>query len=145
VSDRRELLFQRILARIEIDIDTGCWIWTGPDSGTGRGGGYGRMSIDGGTMAVHIVMWIIRNGPIPPRKQIDHECSRRKCCNPEHLMMVTHLKNQRLRAKRAKAVKLAVGKATEEVVKPHRVVGAHEQPILDLNDVAGHDALSGPH
>lgn len=145
MSDRRELLFQRILARVVIEIDTGCWIWTGPDSGTGRGGGYGRISIDGGTMAVHIVMWIIRNGPIPPRKQIDQECNRRKCCNPEHLMMVTHLKNQRLRAKRAATVKLAVRQSTEEVFEPLRIAGAHEQPPLDGNDMPGDDAFSSPH
>lgn len=97
------------MARVVIQAN-GCWLWIGPDSGDGRGGGYGRMCVDGATMAVHIVMWIIRNGPIPPKKQLDHNCPgapNRKCCNPDHLDLVTHLKNQRLRAKRQRLARAA--------------------------------------
>lgn len=96
------------MARVQV-LPCGCYLWTGPDSGEGRGGGYGRMCVDGATMAVHIVMWVIRHGPIPPRKQLDHTCgdlpgnAGRRCVNPDHLEMVTHLKNQRRRAARAKA------------------------------------------
>lgn len=103
---RRDRLFAKIMARVIITID-GCHLWTGPDSGSGRGGGYGRMCVDGATMAVHIVMWIIANGPIPPKKQLDHCCPagpNRRCCNPDHLELVTHLKNQRRRAQRARAM-----------------------------------------
>lgn len=99
---RRERIFEKVMRRVRIEAD-GCWIWTGPDSGKGRGGGYPRMSLDGATVAVHIVMWIIRHGPIPPKKQIDHQCSRRMCVNPDHLQMVTHLRNQRLRDERRAA------------------------------------------
>lgn len=99
---RRESIFAKIMERVKIQID-GCWLWTGPDSGkTGRGKGYPRMNLDGATMAVHIVMWVLINGPVPPRKQIDHVCKRRMCVNPDHLEMVTHLKNQRLRDERRK-------------------------------------------
>lgn len=107
--DRRQRLFDKIMARVVIQAN-GCWLWIGPDSGDGRGGGYGRMCVDGATMAVHIVMWIIRNGPIPPKKQLDHNCPgapNRKCCNPDHLDLVTHLKNQRLRAKRQRLARVA--------------------------------------
>lgn len=101
MTDRRETLFQKVMGRVRVASD-GCYVWTGPDSGTGRGGGYPRMSVDGATMAVHIVMWVIRNGPIPPKKQLDHLCNRRRCVNPDHLELVTHLKNQRRRAERAR-------------------------------------------
>ena len=97
--DRRRRLFEKVMARVQV-APSGCYIWTGPDSGTGRGGGYPRMCVDGATMAVHIVMWVIRNGPIPPRKQLDHNCTTRRCVNPDHLDLVTHLKNQRLRDQR---------------------------------------------
>ncbi|WP_427925994.1 HNH endonuclease signature motif containing protein [Xanthomonas campestris] len=60
------------------------------------------MSLYGCTTAVHIVMWRLHNGPILPKRQIDHMCNNRLCCNILHLQMVTNLKNQRLRAKRAK-------------------------------------------
>lgn len=80
------------------DMDTPCLLWTGPTSGsTGRGAGYPRMCVDGGTMAVHIVMWVIENGPVPPRKQLDHLCRNRLCVSPDHLEMVTHKENQRRR------------------------------------------------
>ena len=107
---RRDQILDRIEARCRIE-DTGfvldhkpspCHLWTGPDSGTGRGGGYGRMSLDGQTVAVHLVVFTHYYGYIPGKKQIDHKCNNRLCCNPAHLQLVSHLKNQRLRAKRAK-------------------------------------------
>ena len=100
---RREMILERIKHRSKIDILTGCWIWQGGTSGDGRGGGYGRVSIDGGTMATHKATWICVHGPVPPRKQLDHACPgkpRRLCCNPDHLRLVTHLQNQKLRDER---------------------------------------------
>lgn len=106
---RRAAIVAKVLARVEISpvipkgLKTPCLLWTGADSGSGRGGGYPRMKLDGGTVAVHIVMWIIEHGPIPPRKQIDHRCSVRRCVNPDYLQMVTHKKNQKLRDERRAA------------------------------------------
>lgn len=109
ISRRNEIIL-RIHQRVEVK-DLGfvlnnqpspCHIWTGPDSGTSRGGGYGRMSLNGQTVAVHIVVYTRFYGYIPGKKQIDHLCNNRLCCNPAHLEMVSHLRNQRLRAKRAK-------------------------------------------
>lgn len=100
MTARRERIRQKILARVEVDPETGCWIWTGPTSGsTGRGKGYPRMSLDGATVAVHIAMWIVEHGPIPPRKQIDHVCRRRLCVNPgrDHTELTTHRQNQKRR------------------------------------------------
>lgn len=109
LQGRRAAIVAKVLARVEISAEipkglkTPCLLWTGSDSGSGRGGGYPRMKLDGGTVAVHIVMWIIEHGPIPPRKQIDHRCSVRRCVNPDHLQMVTHKKNQKLRDERRAA------------------------------------------
>jgi hypothetical protein len=94
---RRDILRERILTRCYRDHD-GCLIWTGPDSGSGRGGGYPRMSVDGGTMAVHIVMWVIEHGPIPPGKELDHNCSKRRCVDPWRCTeLVSHIENCRRR------------------------------------------------
>lgn len=79
-----------------------CHLWTGPTSGTGRGGGYGRMCLDGQTVATHLVVFTHYHGYIPGKKQVDHLCNNRLCCNIEHLELVTHLKNQRRRAARLK-------------------------------------------
>lgn len=74
-----------------------CWEWTGPHSGTGRGGGYPRMSLNGQTVPVHRVMFTNVHGYVPGKKQIDHKCRNRMCVNPKHLEMVTHLENQKRR------------------------------------------------
>ena len=75
---------------------------SGDGPGDGRGGGYGRMCLDGQTVAVHLVAYTHYYGYIPKTKQIDHLCEQRCCCNPQHLELVTHLRNQRRRAARRK-------------------------------------------
>lgn len=103
---RRESILERLLARTSI-IDCGfvidskpspCHIWQGPTSGFGRGGGYSRMSLNGQTVAVHLVAYTHYFGFIPGKKQIDHLCNQRCCWNPQHLDMTSHIQNQRRRA-----------------------------------------------
>lgn len=110
LEGRRGNIIARIYERVEVrdlgfvvdEQPSPCHIWTGPDSGTGRGGGYGRMSLNSQTVAVHLVVYTHYFGYIPGKKQVDHKCNTRLCCNPAHLELVSHLKNQRLRVKRAK-------------------------------------------
>lgn len=110
IHEKHQAIYDRIVSRVSVEylgfilngIPSPCWIWQGSDSGTGRGGGYGRISYLGCTTAVHILMYKIKFGPILPNRHIDHMCNNRRCCNYDHLQMVTPLKNQRLRVKRAK-------------------------------------------
>lgn len=111
-ASRRQSIIEKIQSRCAIT-DTGfvlndqpspCYLWTGPTSGTGRGGGYGRMSLSGQTVATHIVTYTHYYGYVPNKKQIDHLCNQRLCCNPAHLEMVTHTTNQRRRVSRAKQI-----------------------------------------
>lgn len=97
--DRRSHIIDRILSRTKREGD--CLIWTGPTSGTGRGGGYGRMCLSGQTVAVHRVVYTHYFGYVPGKKQIDHKCRNRLCLNPAHLEMVTHKENQKRRAEAA--------------------------------------------
>lgn len=99
-SERIELL-ERILSKCVKHGE--CWLWTGPTSGSGRGGGYGRTHHEGKTVSVHRTVYILCYGPIPPKKQIDHKCCNRLCCNPHHLQRVTHKSNQKLRDDRARS------------------------------------------
>ena len=110
LDDRRNGIIKRIHERVMV-VDNGfvtdgrpspCHIWQGPTSGEGRGGGYGRMSLNGQTVAVHLVVYSHFYGYIPGKKQIDHLCNNRLCCNPQHLEMVTHKTNQKRRAARSK-------------------------------------------
>lgn len=110
LATRREEIISRIYTRVEVqdlgfvldDKPSPCHIWTGPDSGTGRGGGYGRLSLNSQTVAVHLVVYTHYFGYIPGKKQVDHRCNQRLCCNPVHLEMVSHKTNQQRRALRAK-------------------------------------------
>lgn len=110
LTNRRDALIKKIESRCDIR-HTGhmvegkpspCHLWKGPTSGTGRGGGYGRMSLNSQTVATHLVAFTHYYGYIPGNRQVDHECNQRLCCNPQHLKLVTHLRNQKLRAKRKK-------------------------------------------
>lgn len=94
---RRERILARIVEKIAIDPESGCWIWQGTTSGNGRGGGYPRMTYDGQTVAVHRVIATHFFGYLPGKKQIDHVCRQRLCVNPAHLEIVTHKQNQRRR------------------------------------------------
>jgi hypothetical protein len=110
--ERRLSIIDRILERIHVEdrgflldgLPSPCHIWTGPTSGEGKGGGYGRMSLNGQTVAVHLVVYTHYFGYIPGKKQIDHLCNQRLCCNPAHLELVSHLRNQRRRAARQRNV-----------------------------------------
>lgn len=55
------------------------------------------MTLDGQSVAVHRVMWVLLFGYIPGREQVDHTCRNRLCVNPMHLEKVTHKENQRRR------------------------------------------------
>lgn len=109
-ESRRDTIIRRLMDKTRVEftgyvvdgVQSGCLVWTGPDSGTGRGGGYGRIKISGQTCAVHLVAAVHYFGYIPGNKHVDHKCNNRRCWNPEHLQIVTPKKNQALRAKRAK-------------------------------------------
>lgn len=102
---RRALITAKILSRV-VEVAAPAWmppelgpcqIWIGPTSGDGRGGGYPRMSLDGQTVAVHIVNWTNEHGFVPGKKQLDHLCRTRLCVNDKHLELVTHKQNQKRR------------------------------------------------
>jgi len=96
--DRRATILKKVMSRVDLapaSIGGSCWVWQGPCSGNGRGGGYPRMCLDGQTVAVHRVMFTNFYGFVPGKKQIDHVCRNRMCVNPHHLEMVTHRENQR--------------------------------------------------
>lgn len=105
MPSRRDEIRSRLLANVaivDLGYETPCWIWTLADSGNGRGGGYGRIKLNGRTCAAHIVSYTNEHGYVPGNKQIDHLCRNRLCINPDHLEMVTHRKNQKRRAEAAR-------------------------------------------
>lgn len=126
---RREAIRAKIMTCVEI-VDTGyvgpdgrpspCHLWTAGDSGSGRGGGYPRMWLDGQAMAVHKVAWTNEHGIIPGKKTLDHLYRQRLCVREDHLEMVTNRQNVLrmmaangiARAPRRRRRKAKAGKAT---------------------------------
>ncbi len=95
--NRRDEIIAKVLRNVKVDPETGCWIWQGGTSGNGRGGGYGRVWVQGQACAVHIVTYTHYHGYIPGKLHVDHVCRNRLCCNPAHLEAVTASENQRRR------------------------------------------------
>lgn len=101
-SGRRDQLFEEIERNVIKDPETGCWLWQKGHSGSGRGGGYGRIYYQGQMVAVHRAVFTLVHGYLHRSQQVDHVCCNRLCVNPDHLQAVTHKQNQRLRAERSK-------------------------------------------
>lgn len=57
--------------------------------GSKVGDGYGHVSVNGKSIAVHKYIWEQINGPTPKGMEIDHQCRNRGCCNEDHLRCVT--------------------------------------------------------
>lgn len=66
-----------------------CWEWVGgmwPN-------GYGRLNVNGSMDYAHRISYEINKGSIPPELEIRHQCHNKKCVNPDHLLVGTHIEN----------------------------------------------------
>lgn len=84
-----DCIARRVFRRVEIDPETGCWIFTGA-----LNRGYGRVALTPTRlMYAHRVMYLALVGDIPDGMQLDHLCRVPACCNPLHLEPVTQREN----------------------------------------------------
>src|SRR5689334_5829470 len=91
---------ERFWAKVRVDRETGCWIWTAAVRTWSRepwDGGYGAFSIDGVIHRAHKVAYRILFGVWPPRgKILLHGCDNRRCVNVlEHVRPDTQIRNVR--------------------------------------------------
>ncbi len=84
-----EKVVERFLAKVRVDEDTGCWVWTASLNSYG----YGQFAINLRPYRAHRLAYEHWVGPIPDEPELDHLCRNRACCNPEHLEAVTHQVN----------------------------------------------------
>lgn len=79
----------RMARKIEVDAESGCWLWTGSCN---RASGYGQVSYQGKTDLVHRVAFKLLVGEIREGFQVRHtdlrRCRHTRCCNPNRLEAV---------------------------------------------------------
>lgn len=85
-----QAFLDRIHARLDIEGEDGCWVWTGAKNRQG----YGNTSFRGQAIVVHRAMYEVYVGPIPEGYAVDHiACSNKSCANPKHLRACTWSEN----------------------------------------------------
>jgi hypothetical protein len=76
--------------KIKVNEETSCWEWTGHIDKAG----YGGLTIYDKRYRAHSIMWFMTTGYRPKKNEfICHHCDNRKCVNPGHLYLGSHITN----------------------------------------------------
>ncbi|MBG0818990.1 HNH endonuclease [Planomonospora sp. ID82291] len=114
-----------------------CW----PTSGPTNNKGYPIISVGGKTKLLHLVVYPLVHGPIPPGWEVDHlchhpdycrlkvSCPHRRCGNPGHWLARTPEENN-LRS----GSPTAVNARKEECIRGHELVGTNLATRKDRPD-----------
>jgi len=87
----KENAVSALMAKVEINQETKCWIWRGYIEKNG----YGKVTVDTRRDWAHRHMYRLIVGEIPVGLELDHTCRNTYCINPAHLEPVTHAENMR--------------------------------------------------
>lgn len=89
MSEQRS--WDRLLAKVAFEPNTGCWLWMGGM----RGKRYGAFKMNGKCFRAHRAAYILANGRPPDGAYILHSCDQPLCVNPAHLRAGTQHDNMR--------------------------------------------------
>ena len=99
VKYKKPPIRERLLDKVEIITESGCWVWMG---GTDTFG-YGNPSIDLKKRSAHRLSYAEFNGKIPDGMCVLHRCDVPACINPNHLFLGTHQDNMKDMALKGRA------------------------------------------
>lgn len=93
-----EDLPQSIRDRISIHKRTGCWIWDPKKAWDGRLSSlpdrYGSFRWEGRQWQAHRLVYELLGGIIAPEAVLRHQCHRKRCTNPDHILSGSHRQNR---------------------------------------------------
>jgi hypothetical protein len=100
VIDKANAIYERFINLLTVDRN-GCWLYRTPAKS-----GYANFGINKKlAVRAHRFSYQAHKGDIPAGMQIDHLCSVKNCCNPDHLEAVTPKENTRRAWERGEAKK----------------------------------------
>lgn len=112
-------VMERLMAKVVVHPETGCWDWTGAKDTHG----YGHMHVNGRLQRVHRLAFELFVSPIPAGLWVLHRCDRRHCVSPEHLFLGTHDDNMNDAKTKGR---MAAGENNGAAKHPERIVRGNE-------------------
>jgi hypothetical protein len=88
---RKRELPKHLVAKIQRDPQTGCWLWTGARDSRG----YGNVRVGRSVRKAHRVVYELLEGAVAPGLDCDHLCRQPACVRPSHIEPVPHVVNVR--------------------------------------------------
>ena len=84
--------------RITVYKRSGCWIWNPKKNWDGKvsslSNSYGSMKYEGRQWQAHRLVYSLLGGKIPNEAVLRHQCHRKRCTNPAHILTGSHRENR---------------------------------------------------